>query len=53
MKNRKACIMIALLLGMQTVFAQKADYNITPIPFNKVRLTDSLRLRLMRRLLLQ
>lgn len=41
MKNRKACIMIALLLGMQTVFAQKADYNITPIPFNKVRLTDS------------
>ena len=40
MKNRKACIMIALLLGMQTVFAQKADYNITPIPFNKVRLTD-------------
>ena len=41
MKNKKLFIWSTfLLIGIQMGFAQLADYNITPIPFNKVHVTD-------------
>lgn len=41
MKNKKIySLSIVLLLGIRLGFAQLADYNITPVPFNKVHITD-------------
>lgn len=42
MKNKKHCVLlITSLLGVQLCSAQTADYDITPVPFNKVHLTDN------------
>lgn len=41
MKNKKVYLLsTALLFGVEFCFAQFADYNITPVPFNKVQITD-------------
>lgn len=41
MRNKKIySLSVVLLLGIRVGFAQLADYNITPVPFNKVHITD-------------
>lgn len=41
MRNKKIySLSVVLLLGIRLGFAQLADYNITPVPFNKVHITD-------------
>lgn len=41
MKNRKSyTLLLASLLASQLGFAQVKDYNVTPVPFNKVQITD-------------